>query len=116
VWRIRYNDEISKMYKDVALSPYILLKRLMWAGQVVRIEQHRIPKKVLGSRFERGRPLGRPRNRWEDVIQRDAANLLRIWNWKAAARDKEWRKKVGKAMAQKKNGPKRRRRSVNIVC
>jgi hypothetical protein len=103
VWKIRYNNEISKMYKDVALSPYILLKRLMWAGQVVRMEQHRIAKNVLGSRFERGRPLGRSRNRWEDVTQRDAANLLRIWNWKAAARDKEeWRKKVGKAVAQKR--------------
>jgi hypothetical protein len=41
----------------------------------------------------------RPRNRWEDVIQRDAANLLRIRTWKAAEIDKEeWRKKVGEAM------------------
>jgi len=91
------------MYKDVALSTYIRLKRLMWAGHVVRMEQHRIPKKVLGSCFGGGRPVGRPRNRWEDVIQRDAANLLRIRNWKAAARDKEeWRKKVGEAMARKR--------------
>jgi len=72
----------------------------MWAGHVVRMEQHRIPKKVLGSCFGGGRPVGRPRNRWEDVIQRDAANLLRIRNWKAAARDKEWRKKVGEAVAR----------------
>jgi hypothetical protein len=42
-------------------------------------------------------PARRPRNRWEDVIQRDAANLLRIRM--AAARDEEeWRKKVGEAM------------------
>jgi hypothetical protein len=48
-----------------------------------------------------GRPVVRPRNRWEDVIHRDAANLLR--NWEAAARDKEeWTKKVGEAMAQKR--------------
>jgi hypothetical protein len=47
--------------------------------------------------------VGRPRNRWEDVIQRDEANLLRIRNWKAAPRDKEeWRKKVGEAMALKR--------------
>jgi hypothetical protein len=43
--------------------------------------------------------VGRARNRWEYVIQRDAANLLRILNWKAAARDKEWRKKVGRTWA-----------------
>jgi hypothetical protein len=40
--------------------------------------------------------VGRPRNRWEDVTHRDAANLLRIRSWKAAARDREeWRKKWG---------------------
>jgi hypothetical protein len=61
VRRIRYNDEIYKMYKDVALSTYIRLQRLMWAGQIVRMEQHRIPKKVLGSCFEGGRPVRRPR-------------------------------------------------------
>jgi hypothetical protein len=45
----------------------------------------------------------RPRNRWEDAIQRDAANLLQIRNWKAAARDRdEWRKKVGEAMTRKR--------------
>jgi hypothetical protein len=63
--------------------------------------EHRIPKKVLGSCVGGGRPVGRPQNRWED-IQRDAANLLRIQNCKAAARDEEeWRKKVGEAMALK---------------
>jgi hypothetical protein len=38
VWRVRYNDEICKMYKDVSVSTYILLKRLMWAGHVIRME------------------------------------------------------------------------------
>jgi hypothetical protein len=64
------------------------------------MEQHRIPKKVLGSRFGGGRP---------DIIQRDTANLIRIPNRKAAARDKgEWRKKVGRPWPE--NGPKRHRR------
>jgi hypothetical protein len=66
------------------------------------MEQHRSPKEVLGSCFEGKRPARRPRNRREDVLQRDAANLLRIRNWKAVARDKEWRKKVGEAMARKR--------------
>jgi hypothetical protein len=51
VWRIRYSDELYKMYKDVPLSVYIHLKKIMWAGHIVRMEQHRIPKKVLGSCF-----------------------------------------------------------------
>jgi hypothetical protein len=40
---------------------------------------------------------------WEDVIQRDAANVLRIRKWEAEARDKEeWRNKFGEAMARKR--------------
>jgi hypothetical protein len=52
----------------------------MWAGHVVRMEEHRIPKKVLGSCFGRGRPMGRERNRWKDAIEKDAVNLLQIQN------------------------------------
>jgi hypothetical protein len=67
------------------------------------MEQHHIPKKILGSCFTGGRPVHRPRNRWEDVIQRDAANLLGIRNWKAAARDTElWGKKFGETTARKR--------------
>jgi hypothetical protein len=110
------------MYKDMALSACIRLKRLMWVGHVVRMEQHRIPNKVLGSCFGGGRPVARPRNRCEDVIQRDAANVLQIWNCKAAAREDEWRKTVGEDMDRKRaeapckgggrrRGRKRRRRS-----
>jgi hypothetical protein len=72
------------------------------SGVVCLHSQHRIPKKVTASCFEGRRPVGRPRNRWEDVIQKGAANLLGIRNWKAAARDEEWRKKVVEAMARKR--------------
>jgi hypothetical protein len=58
VWRIRYNDEIYKMYKDVPLSTYTGLKRLMRAGHVVRMEEYSIPKKVLGRCFGGERPVG----------------------------------------------------------
>jgi hypothetical protein len=67
------------------------------------LEQHHIPKKVLRICFGGGRPVGRPRNRCEDIIQRDATSLLRIQNWKAAARYKEWRKKVDPKTGRKEN-------------
>jgi hypothetical protein len=99
----------------VPLSTYISLKRPMWAGHDLRMEQYRIPKKVLRSCFGGGRPVGRPRNRWEDVIQRGAANLLRIRNWKAAARDEEkWRKKVGEAMARKRAEAPQKKTRIRI--
>jgi len=46
--------------------------------------------------------VGRPRNRWADVVQRDALQLLGIRGWRrrAANRD-EWRHLMREAKAQK---------------
>jgi hypothetical protein len=62
-------------------------------------------KQVLGSCFGGGKPVGRPRNRWEAVIQRGVTNLLLIRTWEAAARDEKWRKKIGGPWLE--HGPKR---------
>jgi hypothetical protein len=59
-------------------------------------------KKVLNGNFHITRPVGRPRTRWADVVQRDAQQLLVIRGWRrrAANRD-EWRRLVGEANARK---------------
>ena len=48
------------------------------------------------------RPVGRPRTRWTDLVQRDARQLLGIRGWrsKAANRD-EWRCLMREAKARK---------------
>jgi len=48
------------------------------------------------------RPVGRPRTRWTDVVQKDARQLLGIRGWrsKAANRD-EWRRLMREAKARK---------------
>jgi hypothetical protein len=38
--------------------------------------EERIPKKVLNGTFHNTRPVGRPRTRWADVVQRDSLQLL----------------------------------------
>jgi hypothetical protein len=80
----------------------IKIKRLEWSGHIIRIEEERIPKKVLNGDFHTTRPVGRPRTRWADVVQRDALQLLGIRGWRrrGANRD-EWRRLVGEAKARK---------------
>jgi hypothetical protein len=60
------------------------------------MEEERIPKKVLDGNFHTTRPVGRPRTRWADVVQRDALQLLGIRGWRRrpANRD-EWRPRPG---------------------
>ena len=54
----------------------IKFRRLGWAGHIIRMKEQRIPKRVLNGNFHTVRPEGRPRTRWEDVVQRDARQLL----------------------------------------
>jgi hypothetical protein len=66
------------------------------------MEEERVPKRGLKENFNTTRPVGRPRTRWADVVQRDALQLLgmRGWRSKAANRD-EWRRLMREAKAWK---------------
>jgi hypothetical protein len=70
----------------------IKIRRLEWAGYIIRIEGERIPKKVLNGNFHTTRPVGRPRTRWADVVQKDALQPLGIRGWRRKAVNRnEWR-------------------------
>jgi hypothetical protein len=56
----------------------IKIRRLEWAGLIIRMEEEIIPKKVLNRNYYTKGPVGRPRTRWADVVQRDALQLLGI--------------------------------------
>jgi len=94
-WRPRWNNELYSLYKEPN-------RRLEWAGHIIRMEEERIPKKVLNGNFHTTRPVGRPRTRWADVVQRDVLQLLgtRGWRRRAANRD-EWRRLMREAKTQK---------------
>jgi hypothetical protein len=50
--------------------------------------------------FRKLRPVGKPRKRWEDAVQQDAASFMRCRNWKVAANDRTlWRQKIEEAKA-----------------
>lgn len=50
--------------------------RLRWAGHVIRMESHRIPRSILyGAPEQEIRPVGRPRLRFNDVMKRDLADF-----------------------------------------
>jgi hypothetical protein len=80
----------------------IKIRSLEWAGHIIRKEKERIPKKVLNGNFHTTRPVGRPRTRLADVVQRDTLQLLGIRGWKrrVANRD-EWRHLMREAKARK---------------
>jgi hypothetical protein len=80
----------------------IKIRRPEWRSHIIRMEEERIPKKVLNGNFYTTRPVGRPRTRWADVVQRDALQLLGIRGWRRRAVNRdEWRRLMGEAKARK---------------
>jgi hypothetical protein len=70
-WRILINREIYVSVKKPTIIETIRLNRLCWFGHVQRMEENRIPKRLLYMNLETTRLRGRPRNRWQDEVRED---------------------------------------------
>jgi hypothetical protein len=70
-WRILINKEIYAILKKPTITETIRLHRLLLFVHVQRMEEKRIPKRVLYMNLETTRPRDRPRNRWHDEARED---------------------------------------------
>jgi hypothetical protein len=50
------------LYKEIDIVNDVKLRRLEWAGHVMRMPEERIPRKVVMGRLEGVRPIGGPRH------------------------------------------------------
>jgi len=92
-WHSKWNSELYILYKEPNIAEDIKIRRLGWAGHLIRMEEERFPKRGLNGNFYTTRPVGKPRTRWADVVQRDALQLLGIRGWRRRAENRdEWRR------------------------
>ena len=70
-WRKLHNEELSDLYSLPNIVWVVKLRRMRWAGHVVRMGEGRGVHRVLMGKPEGKRPLGRPKRRWEDNIKID---------------------------------------------
>ena len=71
----------------------IRLNRLHWFGHVQRMEENRIPKRVLYTNLGTTRLRGRPRNRWQDGVREDG-RIVGGEGWQEKVHNREERKKL----------------------
>ena len=68
-WRKLHNEELSDLYTSPKIVQVIKVRRMRWAGLVAHLGERSGTYKVLVGKPEGKRPLGRPRQRWEDNIE-----------------------------------------------
>jgi len=69
-WRILTNKEFYTSVRSPTIIKTIRLNRLRWFGQVQRMEENRITKRVLYMNLGTTRLRSRPRNRCQDGGER----------------------------------------------
>ena len=70
-WRILTNTEIYASVKNRTIIETVRLNRLRCFGHVQRMEENRIPKRVLYMNLGTTILRGRQRNRWQDEVRED---------------------------------------------
>jgi len=96
-WRIKTNDELDELIRHTNIINHIKAQRLSWFSHLHRMPEERMVKRVYTWKPMLTRPLGRPKNRWEDDIINDMKKL-KIKNWTSCILDRnKWKLHVEKA-------------------
>jgi hypothetical protein len=78
--------------KKPTITETIRLNRLCWFGHVQRMEENRIPQRVLYMNLGTTRLRGRPRNRRQDGVREDG-RIVGGEVWQEEVHDRrEWKK------------------------
>jgi hypothetical protein len=93
--------ETDKLTEGADILRFIKAQRIKWLGQIQRLDQERPTRKLSDWQLVGNRPVGRPRQRWQEDIMEDLKKL-KIKNWKEVAKERRtWRDLAGKAKTHK---------------
>ena len=73
-WKSRTNRELEEPSKGENIVKWIKGQRISWLGQLERVEEDRMPKKIFTQELEGTRRRGRPRKRWKEEAERDRSS------------------------------------------
>ena len=83
--------ETDKLIEGADIVRYIKAQRIKWLGHMQRMDQAKPTRTLLDWKLMATRPVGRPRQRWQEDVMEDFKKL-KIKTWKKAAKDRRtWR-------------------------
>jgi hypothetical protein len=90
--RIKNNEEIDNIIRKKHIVRFVKASRISWIRHVERMEDSRMPKRVIREKIYTRRKSGRPKVRWLDDVQEDLREMgIEGWRRKAQDRD-QWRR------------------------
>jgi hypothetical protein len=93
--------EIDKLIKSADIVRFIKAQRIQWLGHIQRMDQARPTRKLLDWKPMGTRPMGRPRQRWQEDVMEDLKKL-KVKNWKETAKGRRtWRELTEKTKTHK---------------
>ena len=95
-WRIKTNMELDNLIQHRNIINDVKSKRMSRFGHIHRKPETSVVKKIYKWQPFVIRPVGRPKNRWDDV--KNDSRKMKITKWSELAHDHlEWKKIVEKA-------------------
>jgi len=87
-WKSRTNRELEEMNKGGNIVKWMIKgQRISWLGQLVRMEEDRMHKKIFTHELEKTRRRGRPRKGWREEVERDL-QVLGVRRWRVLVTDR----------------------------
>jgi len=111
-WKSRTNRELEELSKGENIVKWIKGQSISWLGHLERMEEDRMPKKILTQELEGMRRRGRPRKGWREEVERDL-QVLEVRRWREFVIDREkWRGIVRQAKTHRGCSANGRRRRI----
>ena len=94
--------EIDNLTEGADIVRFNKAQRIKWLGHIQRMDQARPTRKLLDWKPMGTRPVGKPRQGWQENVMEDLKKKLKVKNWKEAAKDRRtWRDLAEKAKTHK---------------
>jgi hypothetical protein len=85
----------------VDILRFIKAQRINYLGHILRMDQTRPARRLLDWKPMGSKPVGRPRQRWQENVIEDLKKM-KIKNWKETAKDRRtWRDLAEKTKTHK---------------
>jgi hypothetical protein len=75
------------LIKHKNIIRFVKAQRLNWLGHIERMPEERVVKKINNWKPIASRPIGRPKNKWDDDVRKDL-KIMKVYNWKGCVKDR----------------------------